>query len=90
MKMSFVVADLLKTFASALKLEEEIGERVEFMVHDFYNPQLVEGADLYLFRWILRNQADKYAIEMLRQLIPALKRGARVIINDHCFQEPET
>jgi len=25
---------------------------------------------------------------MLRQLIPALKKGARVVINDHCLREP--
>lgn len=27
---------------------------------------------------------------MLRSLIPALKRGARIVINDHCLQEPGT
>lgn len=27
---------------------------------------------------------------MLRQLIPALKKGARVVINDHCLPEPNT
>jgi hypothetical protein len=65
-KMNFVVQDLPKTIASTPKLEGEIGERVRFMVHDFYTPQPVKGADVYLFRWILHDQADKYAIKMLR------------------------
>lgn len=43
---------------------------------------------VYFFRWILHNQSDKYAVNMLRQLIPALKKGARVVINDHCLPEP--
>lgn len=43
---------------------------------------------VYLFRWILHNQSDIYAIPMLRALIPALKKGAKVVINDHCLPEP--
>jgi hypothetical protein len=87
----FVVQDLPKTIASVPKpLEGDIGEWITFMAHDFYTPQPIKGADVYLFRWILHNQADKYAIKMLRQLIPALKRGARVVINDHCLPEPGT
>jgi len=45
-------------------------------------------AKVYLFRWILHNQSDASAIPMLRALIPALKYGARVLINDHVLSEP--
>ena len=58
------------------------------MVHDFFKPQPVSGADVYFFRWIFHNWSDKYCIQILRNLIPALKRGARVIISDAVLPEP--
>ena len=88
--MKFVVQDLPKTVNSAPKLDDEIKDRITFQAHDFHTVQPVKGADVYFYRWILHNQADKYAISMLKQLIPALKKGARVMINDHCLPEPNT
>ena len=88
--MKFVVQDLPKTVASAPKLDPSIADRIVFQAHDFHTPQPVKGADVYFYRWILHNHSDKYAINMLRQLIPALKKGARVVINDHCLPEPGT
>ena len=86
--MKFVVQDLPRTIASAPELPPHLKERVTFQAHDFYTTQPVKGADIYYFRWILHNQSDKYAIKMLRALIPALKKGAKVVINDHCLKEP--
>lgn len=86
--IKFIVQDLPKTVSSAPALPENLAGRVTYQAHDFFTPQPVKGADIYLFRWILHNQASKYAIRMLQQLIPALKKGARVLINDHCLREP--
>jgi O-methyltransferase domain len=86
--MKFVVQDLPKTVSSAPALPEALASRVTYQAHDFFTPQPVRDGAVYLFRWILHNQADKYAIKMLQQLIPALKKGARVVINDHCLREP--
>ena len=86
-EMKFVVQDLPKTVASAPQLEGDVGERVSFQAHDFFTEQPVKGADVYLFRWILHNHSDKYSEKMLRALIPALKKGARVVINDHCLRD---
>lgn len=36
----------------------------------------------------MHNYSTPYAIKILRGLIPALKPGARVLINDHCMAEP--
>lgn len=46
---------------------------------------MVSHADLtvYFYRWIFHNQPTKHAVNLIRQLIPALKHGARVVINDH-------
>ncbi|KAH8588090.1 S-adenosyl-L-methionine-dependent methyltransferase [Bisporella sp. PMI_857] len=86
--LRFVVQDLPKTTSSAPELDANIKDRIKFQAHDFHTQQPVKGADVYFFRWILHNHSDKYAVNMLRQLIPALKRGARVVINDHCLPEP--
>ncbi len=88
--IKFVVQDLPRTISTAPTLSPDISSRITFQAHDFQTPQPVHGADVYLFRWILHNQADKYAISMLKQLIPALKKGAKVVVNDHCLPEPGT
>lgn len=59
--------------------------RVEVMEHDFWTEQPVRDADVYYFRWIFHDWSDKWAVKILRQLIPALKTGARVLINDICL-----
>lgn len=43
---------------------------------------------MYFFRWIFHNQSDTYALPILLSLIPALKKGARIVINDHCLPKP--
>lgn len=37
---------------------------------------------MYLFRWVFHNWPDKYCIRILQTLIPALHKGARVLIMD--------
>ena len=37
---------------------------------------------MYYFRSIFHNWSDKYYIKILQMLIPALKKGARVIIHE--------
>lgn len=43
---------------------------------------------MFYFRWIFHNLASHYAVTILKNLIPALKPGARILINDHCLREP--
>jgi hypothetical protein len=64
------------------------GERLRFMAHNFFDEQPVKGADVYLLRWILHDWSDKYAVKILRNLIPALKKGARVVVSDMCLPPP--
>ena len=60
-------------------------DRVKFMEHDFFTEQPIKGADVYFLRWILHNWSDKYAILILKALVPALKHGAKVIVNEFCI-----
>ena len=60
------------------------------MSHDFFTIQPVKDADVYLFRWIFHNWSDGYCIKILRNLVPALKNGAMIVINDNVLPEPGT
>ncbi|PWY88574.1 S-adenosyl-L-methionine-dependent methyltransferase [Aspergillus sclerotioniger CBS 115572] len=84
-----IVQDLPDTIAGlTAKVPSALAARVTGMAHDFLTPQPVYGADVYLLRWILHDWSDKYAIQILRNLTPALKKGARVVVNDICIPEP--
>ena len=67
----------------------ELADRVTFMAHDMFVEQPV-CADIYLYRWVFHDWPDAYVVKILRQLIPALKPGARVLINDTILPEPNT
>jgi len=58
------------------------------MVHDFFTPQPVKYADVYLYRWIFHNWSDAKCIEILQNAVPALKPGARILVNDGCLPQP--
>lgn len=45
-------------------------------------------AVVYFFRWIIHNYSTPYAVKLLKNLVPALKPGARILINDHCLRDP--
>jgi hypothetical protein len=79
--LKFIVQDLPGTVESgASQLEPELRSRVTFMPHDFFQPQPVKDADIYFFRFIFHNWADKYAVKLLHALVPALKPGAKIVI----------
>ena len=64
-------------------MPSELGTRVTFMPYNFLTEQQpVKNADVYFFRWVLHNWADGYCAKILRNLIPALKPGAKIIVND--------
>jgi hypothetical protein len=68
----------------------ELQSRIQLTTHDFFTPQLVKDADVYFFRHVFHNWPDLYCIKILRMLIPALKKGAKVLINDGIAPEPGT
>jgi hypothetical protein len=78
----------LPDVVSGVEVPEDVKGRVEVVAHDFFTEQSVKGADVYLFRWIFHDWSDKYAVRILRNLMPALKNGARVVIGEVCLPEP--
>ncbi|KAI1380433.1 S-adenosyl-L-methionine-dependent methyltransferase [Hypoxylon crocopeplum] len=87
--LSFVVQDLEPVVAAAkAKAPADMAGRVDFMTHNFLSEQPVHGADVYFFRWIFHNWSDKYCVKIMRNLIPALKPGSKIIINDNVLPQP--
>ena len=72
----------------ASKLPTNVEYRVEFIPHDFLTKQPVKDDDVYLFHWIFHSWSDQYCIQILRKLIPALEKGAMVVINDKYLPKP--
>ena len=70
----------------SVSVPPEFEPKVFLTTHDFFDPQPV-SADVYLYRWIFHNWSDAYAIKMLQALVPAMKPGARVLINDGVLPE---
>ncbi len=68
----------------------DIKSRIDFMPYNFFTEQPVKDADVYLFRWIFHDWSDLYCLRILRNLIPALKGGALILINDNVLPEPGT
>ncbi|EHK97896.1 putative Sterigmatocystin 8-O-methyltransferase [Glarea lozoyensis 74030] len=85
--LSLIVQDLPSVIEDA-KVNVQATERVTFMAHDFFEEQPVKNADVYYFRWILHDWSDRYCVKILKALIPALKKGARVVLSERCLEPP--
>jgi hypothetical protein len=88
-KLKFIVQDTpgMRTPSTIGKVPDALRGRVSLTTHDFFTPQTVE-AEVYFFRWIFHGFSEKYCIKILQALIPALKKGARILINDGILPEP--
>lgn len=84
-KLRLVVQDLPSVVAGAV-LQPDL--QLKFMPYDFFDQQPVKDADVYLLRWILHDWPDAYNIKILRAQIPALKKGASVLIMDSVMPPP--
>jgi hypothetical protein len=90
-KLSFVVQDLEDTIVAGRNtLPAEFENRISYMTHDFFTPQPIKDAEVYYFRAIFHNWPDKYCVAILQNLIPALKKGARVVVQDPHTPDPLT
>lgn len=67
----------------------DVADRVQYTVHDFFTEQPVRGAEVYFFRSIFHNWSDKYCIRILRNLVPALKPGSRIVLDETVIPEPD-
>ncbi|TRX91994.1 hypothetical protein FHL15_007091 [Xylaria flabelliformis] len=85
--LSLVVQDMEKVIEKCTT-PDDLRSRMSFMAHDFFTPEPIRGAEVYFFRLVFHNWSDKYCDMIIRGLVPALKPGARVIIQDMVMPEP--
>ncbi|CAI6332294.1 unnamed protein product [Periconia digitata] len=88
-RLKVIVQDLDEVIEGIKETELPIcvGGRLEFMKHDMFTVQPVANADVYFLRSILHDWPDKYAISIIKNLVLALKAGAKVILNEVCLPE---
>lgn len=90
-KLQFIVQDLPGTAKEGKSLlPENLSGRITFMRHDFLTEQPVIGADVYFFRFILHNWSDGYCSTILKNLLPAMKNGSKVVIYEFLIPEMAT
>lgn len=85
--LTCVVQDLPEVAESA-SVPADLEGRLSFVAHDFFTAQPVRDADVYFVRGILHDWSDKYAVRIIKALVPAMRKGVRVIANEMCFPEP--
>jgi hypothetical protein len=77
-----VVQDLPDVIAGAQdSVPDALNGRVSFVPYSFFDVQSCT-ADIYLIKLCFHNWPDHYCIRFLRNQIPALKSGARLVVLD--------
>lgn len=64
--------------------------RITFQQHDFFTPQPVKGASVYLLKHILHDWPDDLAIKIIQNIVPAMAPDSRIIIMDGVVPLPGT
>jgi hypothetical protein len=60
-----------------------VGYSIHYVAHDFFGPQLVKNADVFLARAILHDYSDDLCLDFLRQLRSAAKPTTQLLIVDN-------
>ncbi|KAI4120031.1 MAG: hypothetical protein LQ338_007211 [Usnochroma carphineum] len=64
----------------AALLPSELSGRVEFMPHDFFDPQPTVGADVYIMRHICHNWSSENCAKIIREIVPVLKPRSKILL----------
>ena len=91
-ELTFVVEDLPLTIKSAKAcsdtLPQPAASRVTFQTHDFFQPQPINNADVYLLRTIIHDWPDADARKILQNLAEVLQPGSWIIVSDIVLPSP--
>lgn len=86
--LRFIVQDMPQVVSGASEMiPETLKARVSVVAHDMFMEQPVKHADVYLLRRVLHDWPDKYCIKILQNLVPALKKGAKIVLQEHLLPE---
>ncbi|EKM60006.1 uncharacterized protein PHACADRAFT_250851 [Phanerochaete carnosa HHB-10118-sp] len=84
--LRFVVQDREKIMEDAVQFWDDQlpnalkSQRVVLQVHDFFSPQPVKNASVFLLRNIIHDWSDKYCLQILRNLRDAASQDTRIVI----------
>lgn len=90
--LEVIVQDLPQVISeSQAKLAQshpELKGRVTYMAHDMFSEQPVKDADAYYFHKVIHDWPKAECVKILRNLLPAMKPGARVLVSDYVLPPP--
>lgn len=76
-----IVLDLPEVVADA-KVPEDLNNRLEYKSYNFLTEKVTYHADVYVFRHIFHDWSDQYAAKILKNLVPALKKGSKIWLSE--------
>ncbi|KAI4159295.1 MAG: hypothetical protein LQ342_006699 [Letrouitia transgressa] len=80
-QLKFVVQDFKETVtASEAALPAEFRDRISYQAHDFFKPQPLNGAAVYMMRHICHCWPDKHLIKILQQNVPAMGPDSKIVV----------
>lgn len=87
--VTFTVQDLPRVVAEApAQLPNDLKGRVEFEVQDFMTPQPADNPPTaFVVSRCTHNWSDKYAVQILQNLTPALRKGSKVLIIEYVLDQ---
>jgi 6-hydroxytryprostatin B O-methyltransferase len=83
-ELKIIIQDLEvnRQYAAEL-IPAELRNRITFQVQDFFQPQIVKtGAKVFFLRHIIHDWPDEDACRILKQLVPEVENGARILVSD--------
>ncbi|KAF2877121.1 O-methyltransferase-domain-containing protein [Massariosphaeria phaeospora] len=89
----FVVQDLPEVVevgrSQRSQVSDTLKSRVDFLAHSFLEPQQAteDPPAAFLLRYILHNWSDKYAVQILQNLRPALRPGTKILIYEYVLED---
>ena len=82
--LTFTVQDLPQVAPVFEKMvPEDLRPRISFSKHDMFQPQPVQGADIYMLKLIMHDYTDPSAIQILRAQLPAMKTDSRLLVIEY-------
>lgn len=76
------------TYLESQEDAEKLNSRISYQAQDFFEPQSIRDADVYVLRMILHDWPFEDSVRILTRLVEALKPGARILIMDSVLPDP--
>jgi 6-hydroxytryprostatin B O-methyltransferase len=90
--LNIVIEDLPEPIQNARArmsdLPEDIKSRIDMIEYDFFTPQPVKHADVYLLRTILHDWPDADAVKILQGVVEAMGPSSHLLIMDMVLPQP--